>query len=320
MDRPPSASPAPSPPSRCCRCSLPAATRRPPPPQRPERPVQVQRVAFEADGCEPRIRRRGAGAARDRSRLPGRRQDDRAPRQCRRHRAGRRRGGASSIRRTSICRSRARRPSSPPPPRTSPTPPPTKPATPTSRPAARVAVADYDHKKAARDEAVGRLERARRALDLAGNQRAYAQLRADVDGVITATLAEPGQVVALGQPVARLAHHGEMEALVALPETWLGEARKADATIVLWSDPGQQLRGPSARALAPGRRHHPHLCGALHHRAARRSGRARHDRDREAFARLRGRSPGCRSPPFSTAAPARPSIWSTAPARSSCAR
>ena len=39
------------------------------------------------------------------------------------------------------------------------------------------------------------------------------------DGVITATLAEPGQVVAIGQAVARLAHRGEMEAVVALPET-----------------------------------------------------------------------------------------------------
>ncbi len=113
-----------------------------------------------------------------------------------------------------------------------------------------VAVADYDHKKAAKDEAVGRLERARRALDLASNQRAYAQLRVDVDGVITATLAEPGQVVALGQPVARLAHHGEMEALVALPETWLGEARKADATVVLWSDPGHSFAA-RLRELSP---------------------------------------------------------------------
>jgi RND family efflux transporter MFP subunit len=113
-----------------------------------------------------------------------------------------------------------------------------------------VAIADYDHKRAAKDEAVGRLERARRALDLAGNQRGYAQLKADVDGVITATLAEPGQVVALGQPVARLAHHGEMEALVALPETWLGEARKADATIVLWSDPGHSFAA-HLRELSP---------------------------------------------------------------------
>src|SRR5450631_1382171 len=113
-----------------------------------------------------------------------------------------------------------------------------------------VAVADYDHKKAAKDEAVGRLERARRALDLAGNQLAYAELKVDVDGVITATPAEPGQVVNLGQPVARLAHHGEMEALVALPETALGEAREANATIQLWSDPGRSFKA-RLRELSP---------------------------------------------------------------------
>src|SRR5438874_7315341 len=85
-------------------------------------------------------------------------------------------------------------------------------------------VADFDRKKAASDEAQGRLERARRALDLARNQHGYADLKADADGVITATLAEPGQVVAVGQAVARLAHDGDKEAVVALPETWLAEA------------------------------------------------------------------------------------------------
>jgi RND family efflux transporter MFP subunit len=113
-----------------------------------------------------------------------------------------------------------------------------------------VAVADYDHKKAAKDEAIGRLERAQRALDLAANQLAYAELKADVDGVITATLAEPGQVVALGQGVARLAHHGEMEALVALPETWLGEAKQSEATVSLWSDPGKKFAA-HLRELSP---------------------------------------------------------------------
>ena len=77
---------------------------------------------------------------------------------------------------------------------------------------------------------------ARRALDLAHNQLTYADLKADADGVITATLAEPGQVVAIGQPVARLAHHGEKEAVVALPETWLAEARKSKAIVRLWAD------------------------------------------------------------------------------------
>src|SRR5262249_6251538 len=97
-------------------------------------------------------------------------------------------------------------------------------------------VADFDRKKAGNDEAEGRLERARRALDLARNQLGYAELKADADGVITATLAEPGQVVAIGQAVARLAHRGEKEAVVALPETWLAEARTAKATVRLWAE------------------------------------------------------------------------------------
>jgi RND family efflux transporter MFP subunit len=112
------------------------------------------------------------------------------------------------------------------------------------------AVADYERKKAAKDEAEGRVERARRALDLAHNQLAYADLKADADGVITATLAEAGQVVALGQAVARLAHRGEMEAVVALPETRLAEARQSDASVRLWSDPNRRFSA-RLRELSP---------------------------------------------------------------------
>jgi RND family efflux transporter MFP subunit len=112
------------------------------------------------------------------------------------------------------------------------------------------AVADYDRKKTAKDEADGRLERAQRSLDLARNQLAYAELKADADGVITATMAEPGQVVAIGQGVVRLAHRGEKEALVALPETWLGEARKSVASIRLWSDPKRKFAA-QLRELSP---------------------------------------------------------------------
>jgi RND family efflux transporter MFP subunit len=110
--------------------------------------------------------------------------------------------------------------------------------------------ADFDRKKAAKDEAEGRLERAQRALDLARHQFDYADLKADADGVITATLAEPGQVVAIGQPVTRLAHHGEKEAVVALPETWLSEARSSRVTVQLWSAP--ELRfAARLRELSP---------------------------------------------------------------------
>src|SRR5438128_91244 len=53
-------------------------------------------------------------------------------------------------------------------------------------------VADFDRKKWTKDEAEGRLERAKRALDLARNQLGYSDLKADADGVITATMAEAG--------------------------------------------------------------------------------------------------------------------------------
>ena len=112
------------------------------------------------------------------------------------------------------------------------------------------AIADYDRKISAKAEAEGRLERARRSLDMARNQLAYAELKADSDGVITATLAEPGQVVAIGQAVARLAHRGEKEAVVALPETWLGEARRVEASVRLWSDPDRSFPA-RLRELSP---------------------------------------------------------------------
>jgi RND family efflux transporter MFP subunit len=112
------------------------------------------------------------------------------------------------------------------------------------------AVADYDRKKVAKDEAEGRLEHAQRALDLATNQLAYAELRADADGVITATLAEPGQVVNVGQAVARLAHRGEKEAVVALPESFIGAAQRSQASVRLWADPDRSFAA-RLRELSP---------------------------------------------------------------------
>jgi RND family efflux transporter MFP subunit len=112
------------------------------------------------------------------------------------------------------------------------------------------AIAEFDRKKAANDEAEGRLGRARRSLDLARNQLDYADLKADADGVITATRVESGQVVAIGQAVAQLAHQGEKEAVVALPETWLGEVRQAKASVRLWSDDGRSFQA-RLRELSP---------------------------------------------------------------------
>lgn len=110
--------------------------------------------------------------------------------------------------------------------------------------------ADLDRKQVAKEEAVGRLERARRSLDLARNQLAYADLAAGVDGVVISTAAEPGQVVASGQTVVRIARLDEKEAAVALPETALAAARAGTATVSLWADPGK-VYAAHLRELSP---------------------------------------------------------------------
>ena len=54
---------------------------------------------------------------------------------------------------------------------------------------------------------------------LARNQAAYTSLLSDRDGVVSATLAEVGQVVSAGQPVVRVAQQGEREVTISIPES-----------------------------------------------------------------------------------------------------
>lgn len=110
--------------------------------------------------------------------------------------------------------------------------------------------ADLDRKSLAKDEAIGRLERAKRSLELAENRLSYADLVTDAAGVVVATSAEPGQVVASGQTIVRVARLDEKEALVSLPETALADARTADAVVTLWADPGRRIPA-RLRELSP---------------------------------------------------------------------
>ena len=50
------------------------------------------------------------------------------------------------------------------------------------------------------------------------NQAGYSELQADADGVVMEVPTEPGQVVAAGQTVVKLARDGAREAEVFLPE------------------------------------------------------------------------------------------------------
>lgn len=82
-----------------------------------------------------------------------------------------------------------------------------------------ISASAYDQVKAAADAANAQLNAAKAQADVVRNASHYAELVADGDGVVTETLAEPGQVVGAGQPVVRLAHAGGREAVIQLPET-----------------------------------------------------------------------------------------------------
>ncbi|MFM8858652.1 MAG: efflux RND transporter periplasmic adaptor subunit [Methylocystis sp.] len=112
------------------------------------------------------------------------------------------------------------------------------------------AQAAVDRVRAAAQEARGRLQRAERALELSGNSLDYATLRADHDGVVTATLVEPGQVVAAGQTAIRVAHTDELEAAVSLPEDFSQQAAQGIATLTLWSNKSKHYPA-KLRELSP---------------------------------------------------------------------
>lgn len=85
---------------------------------------------------------------------------------------------------------------------------------------------------------------------LARNQAGYAVLRADKAGAIAQVLAEPGQVVAAGQGVFRLAQAGEVEVAINVPESRVAELKPGmPAEVSLWS--GRQRLHGRLRELSP---------------------------------------------------------------------
>ena len=109
----------------------------------------------------------------------------------------------------------------------------------------------YDNRQNAYNVARARLDQARSQQQVAQNQESYAQLVAPFDGVITAAPGEPGQVVAAGQTVLRLARPDEKEVWVAVPENRIDEMRgAADLTVSLWAAPEKQYPA-RIREIAP---------------------------------------------------------------------
>jgi multidrug efflux system membrane fusion protein len=114
-----------------------------------------------------------------------------------------------------------------------------------------ISASALDAKRNTRDANRAKHEQAKANLAVSQNQASYATLVANEDGVVTAVVAEPGQVVTAGQPVVRIARDDEREVAISIPENRVAEIRNAGALVVsLWAQPGKQYRG-RVREISP---------------------------------------------------------------------
>ena len=102
----------------------------------------------------------------------------------------------------------------------------------------------FDTKENAFRAAEAKVLQQRSQAAISTNQAEYTTLVADSDGVVISVAAEPGQVVAAGQPILRLARAGEKEVVVNAPEGQLARFKVGSAVgISLWSDNGALFAG-----------------------------------------------------------------------------
>lgn len=116
--------------------------------------------------------------------------------------------------------------------------------------AGHVALAALDRATSAAAEAASRADRAEQMRDLAANRLSYMDLVAEADGIVTATLAEAGQVVAAGQPVLSLAREDALDVVFALPEQSRDLLETAGASAELWGASGRTY-ALSLRDISP---------------------------------------------------------------------
>lgn len=114
-----------------------------------------------------------------------------------------------------------------------------------------ISKAEFDRRQNAYNVAQARLDQAQAQLAVTRNQADYTELVADHAGVVTAILAEVGQVVAAGQTVMKVARTDDREVAIDVPEnrlTELGAARRID--ISLWANPSRLYQG-KLREVSP---------------------------------------------------------------------
>lgn len=103
--------------------------------------------------------------------------------------------------------------------------------------------AELERREASLKAARATLEQARAQASAQGNQAGYTRLVADVAGVVTGIDAEPGQVVAAGTPVVRIAHDGPRDVVFAVPEDKVARLKEGQAVAVRSWAGGGPLQG-----------------------------------------------------------------------------
>jgi RND family efflux transporter MFP subunit len=103
--------------------------------------------------------------------------------------------------------------------------------------------AELERRDATLKSAQAQLDQAQAQLSAQGNQAGYAVLHADASGVVTAVLAERGQVVAAGTPVVTVAQDGPLEVAFVVPEDKVAAIKLGSAvTVRPWSG-GAVMKG-----------------------------------------------------------------------------
>lgn len=99
--------------------------------------------------------------------------------------------------------------------------------------------------------AKARAEQARAEANVQRNQSRYTRLTAAQDGLVTATLADEGEVVASGQPVLRFVPDEGREVEIQVPEGRLDRfTPDLEVMIALWAHPDARYRG-QVREVSP---------------------------------------------------------------------
>lgn len=105
---------------------------------------------------------------------------------------------------------------------------------------------DYDEALCLLKSAQAQLEASEARARIAKEQLDYTELRAEKDGIVTVKLAEPGEVVASGQPIVKIAQNSERDAVFDLPEEMIRAGLAAGQKIRVSLDRNREVSAMAA--------------------------------------------------------------------------